>query len=176
MQGKAFLVQVLDEIERRETGLLVWGVVDGFFQREELIDLIDDELDKAADEGATTFTSAEEVLVELVKQGLVFELPATDSVRCYRSRMAEAVRLLLYKAYSNLDEGKEATIEACGGKYLANEVGLKAASNAMKVHGAWGLAEEYKVERYFRDARAMFPPEGNPEIQNEVLDAEETWL
>ena len=81
----------------------------------------------------------------------------------------EAVRLLLYKAYSNLDEGKEATIEACGGKYLANEVGLRAASNAMKVHGAWGLAEEYPVERYFRDARAMFPPEGNPEIQKLIV-------
>lgn len=81
----------------------------------------------------------------------------------------EAVRLLLYKAYSNLDEGKEATIEACGGKYLANEVGLRAASNAMKVHGAWGLADEYPVERYFRDARAMFPPEGNPEIQKLIV-------
>lgn len=81
----------------------------------------------------------------------------------------EAVRLLLYKAYQNLDDGLEATIEACGGKYLANEVGLRAASNAMKVHGAWGLAEEYRVERYFRDARAMFPPEGNPEIQKLIV-------
>jgi len=81
----------------------------------------------------------------------------------------EAARLLLYKAFSNLDEGKEATIEACGGKYFANEVALKAASNAMKVHGAWGLAEEYPVERYFRDARAMFPPEGNPEIQKLIV-------
>ncbi|MBT4511844.1 MAG: acyl-CoA dehydrogenase [Chloroflexi bacterium] len=81
----------------------------------------------------------------------------------------EAARLLLYKAFSNLDEGKEATIEACGGKYFANEVALKAASNAMKVHGAWGLAEEYPVERYFRDARAMFPPEGNPEIQKMIV-------
>lgn len=81
----------------------------------------------------------------------------------------EAVRLLLYKAYQNLDYGLEATIEACGGKYLANEVGLRAASNAMKVHGAWGLAEEYRVERYFRDARAMFPPEGNPEIQKLIV-------
>ncbi len=81
----------------------------------------------------------------------------------------EAARLLIYKAFSLLDAGKEATIEACGGKYFANEVALKAASNAMKVHGAWGLAEEYKVERYFRDARAMFPPEGNPEIQKLIV-------
>ena len=39
----------------------------------------------------------------------------------------------------------------------------------MEVHGAWGLAEEYKVERYFRDARAMFQPEGNPEIQKLIV-------
>jgi len=81
----------------------------------------------------------------------------------------EAARLLLYKAFSLLDEGKDATLEACGGKYFANMVGLKAASNAMEVHGAWGLAEEYKVERYFRDARAMFQPEGNPEIQKLIV-------
>ncbi|NQT71199.1 MAG: acyl-CoA dehydrogenase family protein [Chloroflexi bacterium] len=81
----------------------------------------------------------------------------------------EAARLLCYKAYSLLDAGKEAIIPACGGKYLANEVALKVTSNAMKVHGAWGLAEEYPVERYFRDARAMFPPEGNPEIQKLIV-------
>ncbi|MFO8010886.1 MAG: acyl-CoA dehydrogenase family protein [Dehalococcoidia bacterium] len=81
----------------------------------------------------------------------------------------EAARMLCYKAFSLLEQGKEATNEACGGKFLANEVGLRAASNAMEVHGAWGLAEEYKVERYFRDARAMFQPEGNPEIQKLIV-------
>ena len=100
---------------------------------------------------------------KIAKFQLIQELIAESVVE------TEAARLLCYKAYSLLDEGKEATIEACGGKYFANQVGLKAASNAMEVHGAWGLAEEYKVERYFRDARAMFQPEGNPEIQKLIV-------
>ncbi len=100
---------------------------------------------------------------KIAKFQLIQELIAESVVE------TEAARLLCYKAYSLLDEGKEATVEACGGKYFANQVGLKAASNAMEVHGAWGLAEEYKVERYFRDARAMFQPEGNPEIQKLIV-------
>lgn len=77
----------------------------------------------------------------------------------------EAARLLCHKAFSLLDSGKDATTIACGAKYYANQAALRAASWAMEVHGAWGLAEEYRVERYFRDARAMLQPEGNPEIQ-----------
>lgn len=77
----------------------------------------------------------------------------------------EAARLLCHKAFSLLESGKDATTVACGAKYYANQAALRAASWAMEVHGAWGLAEEYRVERYFRDARAMLQPEGNPEIQ-----------
>ena len=100
---------------------------------------------------------------KLGKFQLIQELIADSIVE------TEAARLLLYKAFSLLGDGRDATLEACGGKYFANQVGVKAASNAMEVHGAWGLAEEYKVERYFRDARAMFQPEGNPEIQKLII-------
>ncbi len=100
---------------------------------------------------------------KIAKFQLIQELVAESVIE------TEAARLLCYKAFSLLDEGKEATVEACGSKYYANQVGLKAASNAMEIHGAWGLAEEFKVERYFRDARAMFQPEGNPEIQKLMI-------
>jgi acyl-CoA dehydrogenase len=83
----------------------------------------------------------------------------------------EAARLLCYKAFSLLEQGKDAATIASGAKYFANVAALRASSNAMEVHGAWGLAEEYHVERYFRDARAMFQPEGNPEIQKLMVSA-----
>ena len=83
----------------------------------------------------------------------------------------EAARLLCYKAFSLLEQGKDAATIASGAKYVANVAALRASSNAMEVHGAWGLAEEYHVERYFRDARAMFQPEGNPEIQKLMVSA-----
>lgn len=77
----------------------------------------------------------------------------------------EAARLLCYKAFNLLEKKQDATTLASGAKYFANQAALRAASWAMEIHGAWGLAEEYPVERYFRDARALFQPEGNPEIQ-----------
>lgn len=83
----------------------------------------------------------------------------------------EAARLLCHKAFSMIDAGQDATTLACGAKYYANLAALRASSAAMEVHGAWGLAEEYHVERYFRDARSMLQPEGNPEIQKLMVGA-----
>jgi acyl-CoA dehydrogenase len=38
-------------------------------------------------------------------------------------------------------------------KYLASEACFKAADAAVQTHGGFGVAKEYDVERYFREAR-----------------------
>jgi acyl-CoA dehydrogenase len=38
-------------------------------------------------------------------------------------------------------------------KYLCAEAGFEAADRAVQVHGGFGYASEYHVERYFREAR-----------------------
>ncbi|AKJ69614.1 hypothetical protein PATSB16_39880 [Pandoraea thiooxydans] len=90
-----FLASVLDRIEERETRLLVWGIVDGAFNREEICDLLDPLIDEALNQGFDDFFSADDVLAELLERRWIAEVPAgSGGVIGYRSRMAETVRLM----------------------------------------------------------------------------------
>ena len=92
---EAFLSSALDEIEQRESRLLVWGIVDSHFEREELIGLLDPVVDRALNEGFDEFSRAEEVIDELLGRKLLAEVESKSGDTAYRSRMAETVRLLL---------------------------------------------------------------------------------
>src|SRR5690606_40238484 len=52
-----------------------------------------------------------------------------------------------------IDQGLPCGKEANEAKYLAAEAGFHAADVAINVHGGYGYAREYDVERYFREAR-----------------------
>ncbi|CAE6858514.1 protein DpdJ [Paraburkholderia domus] len=90
-----FLASVLDRIEEREARLLVWGIVDGAFNREEICDLLDPLIDQALNQGFDDFFSADDVLAELLQRRWITEVPVgSGGVVGYRSRMAETVRLM----------------------------------------------------------------------------------
>jgi alkylation response protein AidB-like acyl-CoA dehydrogenase len=57
-------------------------------------------------------------------------------------------------------------------KYYCCESAVKVASMALQVHGAYGLSNEFPVERYFRDARTMTIPDGTSEIQKMIVARE----
>ncbi|MDC0189758.1 protein DpdJ [Rhodospirillales bacterium] len=90
---------ILDEIERRENSLLVWGVVDGSSSETEILAVISDIIDdnwKRVEEIDDRFTDTGFVLKKLTEKCLIFEIPFTDDQRQFRSRMAETVRLLFH--------------------------------------------------------------------------------
>ena len=89
-----FLSNVLDCIEQKESRLLVWGIVDGLFQREELSDLISPLIDSALDSGFDEFFEADEVISALFALKWLVEVESSNGEIGYRSRMAETVRLL----------------------------------------------------------------------------------
>ena len=89
-----FLSNVLDCIEQKESGLLVWGIVDGFFQSSELADLIFPQIDSALASGLDEFIDAEDVISALVTLKWIVEVECSSGEIGYRSRMAETVRLL----------------------------------------------------------------------------------
>ena len=64
----------------------------------------------------------------------------------------EAANLLVYKAAWLYDNGMECGAEANAAKYLAAEAGFRAAEQAVMTHGGMGYAQEYHVERLFREA------------------------
>lgn len=85
-------LDILTALERREAQLLCWGMVDGYFTYEEVIDVAQDRLTAALNEGHEVPYSADDVLGQLKGHLLLFQLPGPERGR-YRTRTAEAVRL-----------------------------------------------------------------------------------
>ncbi len=81
-------------------------------------------------------------------QGLAFPMAEAHA----RLNAAElAIREASWRYDNGLACGEQANIA----KYLAADAGYRAADWAMQVHGGFGYASEYHVERYWREARLM---------------------
>ncbi|MGH3014939.1 MAG: acyl-CoA dehydrogenase family protein [Gaiellaceae bacterium] len=65
----------------------------------------------------------------------------------------EAADLMRYRAAWLFEQGAPAGAEANMAKLLASEASWAAANACLDAHGGWGFAEEYDVERKFRETR-----------------------
>ena len=83
-----------------------------------------------------------------MNQGIAFPLAEA------RTRL-DAAELMIRKAAWMIDAGLPCGAEANMAKWLAAEAAFFAADRAVQTHGGFGYAEEYHVERYFREARLM---------------------
>ncbi len=70
--------------------------------------------------------------------------------RCWMD--LEAANLLVLKAASLYDAGKDCGAEANTAKYLAAEAAFAACETAVLTHGGIGYSAEYHVERYLRES------------------------
>ncbi len=64
-----------------------------------------------------------------------------------------AAELMVYHAAKLYDDGKPIGEEANTAKLLAADASWAAAEACVQTHGGFGFAEEYDVERKFREAR-----------------------
>jgi alkylation response protein AidB-like acyl-CoA dehydrogenase len=80
-----------------------------------------------------------------------------------------AARLLVYRALWMMAQGQRCEIEAAIAKSFATEAALRIASNAIQVHGAFGISREFPVERHFRSARMLTIPDGTTQINQLVI-------
>ena len=65
----------------------------------------------------------------------------------------EAANLMVKKAASLFEAGEPCGEQANMAKYLASEASWQAADMCMQTHGGYAFAEEYDVERKFRESR-----------------------
>ncbi len=65
----------------------------------------------------------------------------------------EAAALMVAEAARKFEAGEPCGAEANMAKYLASEASWKAADMCMQTHGGFAFAEEYDVERKFRETR-----------------------
>ena len=84
----------------------------------------------------------------------------------------EAARALLYKACWLKDSGKPFKKEAAMAKLYCSEVMHRVVNHAVQLHGGYGLMEEYKVARFYRDQKLLEIGEGTSEIQRTVIARE----
>jgi butyryl-CoA dehydrogenase len=84
----------------------------------------------------------------------------------------EAARLLVYYAAWVKDQGLPATKATSIAKLFATEAALKAASEAVLLHGNRGYSNEYPVERYYRDIKGLQIYEGTSHIQRIIIARE----
>jgi len=81
----------------------------------------------------------------------------------------EAAELLMLKAAWLRDQNKPFSDIAAMAKLYASEVCSRVTSQAVQIHGGYGLVREYSVERYMRESKLFEIVEGTSEIQRSVI-------
>ena len=81
----------------------------------------------------------------------------------------EAARLLTYKVAIEKDEGKNFNLTAAQAKLKTGRLAVRAAEEAVQIHGGYGYIEEYPVCRFYRDAKILTIGEGTDEVQQMVI-------
>lgn len=96
-----------------------------------------------------------------------FQLVATKLVDM--QLRLESARLLLCKAAALKAQGKSAAMEVAMAKLAASEAWVRAAEDAIQIHGGEGYLTEAQVERELRDALASKLYSGTSEVQRELI-------
>jgi alkylation response protein AidB-like acyl-CoA dehydrogenase len=84
----------------------------------------------------------------------------------------DAARLLVWRAATLRDTGKEHTTESSMAKLFSSEMSVKVALDAIQIHGGYGFTKDYPVERYLRDSKLGTIGEGTSEVQRLVIARE----
>ena len=131
----------------------------------------------AASQGVGVAQGALEKAIKHVKARKQFGQPigAFQAVQFKIAEMAtwvEAARALTYKAGWMIDQGKVDPKLISIAKYLAGEIGVKVANEALQLHGGYGYIADYDIERFYRDAKIVEIYEGTKEIEKNTIARE----
>ena len=102
-----------------------------------------------------TFIKAHQMIQEMIAEMIV---------------QAKAARLMCYHAAYLKDRGDPSLImETSIAKYFTSRVAVKAALDAVQIHGANGCSDRYPVARYLRDAKILEIIEGSNQMQQIII-------
>ncbi|MEU7552716.1 acyl-CoA dehydrogenase family protein [Streptomyces sp. NPDC044571] len=88
----------------------------------------------------------------------------------------DAARLLTWRVADLIDRGRPFATESSTAKLFASEAAVRAASNALQVHGGYGYIDEYPAGKLLRDARVMTLYEGTSQIQKLLIGRAHTGV
>ena len=81
----------------------------------------------------------------------------------------DAARLLTLRAAWMKDQGASVNKESAMAKLYASEAAVRAANEALQIHGGYGFIKDYPVEKLYRDVKLCTIGEGTSEIQKLVI-------
>ena len=81
----------------------------------------------------------------------------------------EAAKLMTQKAAEMKNQNLNVTLQGAMAKLYASEVCVKAASEAVQIHGGYGFTKDFPVEKFYRDSKLCTIGEGTSEIQKLVI-------
>jgi alkylation response protein AidB-like acyl-CoA dehydrogenase len=81
----------------------------------------------------------------------------------------DAARLLTMRAAWMKDSGMKTTLESSMAKLYTSEVAVRAANEAVQIHGGYGFIKDYPAEKFYRDVKLCTIGEGTSEIQRLVI-------
>jgi alkylation response protein AidB-like acyl-CoA dehydrogenase len=80
-----------------------------------------------------------------------------------------AARILTQKAAWMKMRGLDVNLAAAQAKYFASEAAVRAANEAVQIHGGYGFIKEFPVEKFYRDVKLMTIGEGTSEVQKMII-------
>jgi alkylation response protein AidB-like acyl-CoA dehydrogenase len=80
-----------------------------------------------------------------------------------------AARNLYYEAAWLMDNGVVDHALIAMAKWFAGEMAVRAADEALQMHGGYGYIDEYKVQRLYRDCKILEIYEGTKEIEKSIV-------
>ena len=84
----------------------------------------------------------------------------------------EAARWLVYYAAWLIDQKKSCAKEASMAKLFASEMANRVVDEGTRIYGAYGIAEEFPIQRFYRDARFLLYGGGTSEILKLIIGRE----
>jgi alkylation response protein AidB-like acyl-CoA dehydrogenase len=115
-----------------------------------------------------------ELAIEYAQQRHTFGKPLTghQAIQFKLAEMAtkvEAAHALMVNAARLKDAGKRNDVEAGMAKLLASEYCAEVTQESFRIHGGYGYAKEYEIERLMREAPFLLIGEGTSEIQKTII-------
>lgn len=97
------------------------------------------------------------------------EFNGLQAIAAEMATEVEAARLLTLRAAYLKDRGQPSREAASMAKVFASEVGMRAATRAVQLHGGAGYMSDFPVERIFRDVKLCEIGEGTSEVQRILI-------
>ena len=81
----------------------------------------------------------------------------------------EAAHQMMVRAARKKDSGERNDLEAGMAKFLASEYCKEVVEDSFRIHGGYGYAKEYEIERLYREAPMLMIGEGTADIQKMII-------